>query len=247
MCIELQQIELRQGRKAVLQHVDLHLHRGEKIGLIGPNGSGKTTLLKALAGLHSLTNGRITLDCRCLSTASPEDMAKEIAILLQEQATDLPLSVAETIGVASMARCRPGPSLRTLLKLCHLETLADSPVSRLSGGERQRVFLAQALYQAPSVLLLDEPCNHLDVKHMWQLLGHCREQVETVIASYHDFNLAAAMCDRLILLAEGGVKADGRPEDVLTPSNLKRYFGVDSKRVPDTDNSSWIHVTGAAA
>lgn len=247
MCIELQQLCLSQGSKSVLDNLNLHLHRGEKIGLIGPNGSGKTTLLKALAGLKSPDAGRITLDCQCLSTVKPQDMAKEMAILLQEQPADLPLSVRETIELAAMARFRPGPTLNELLALCHLQELAHKPVSQLSGGERQRVFLAQALYQAPSVLLLDEPCNHLDVKHMWQLLSHCRHQVETVIASYHDFNLAATMCDRLILLAEGGVQADGTPEQVLTPANLKQYFGVNSKQITDSDSTHWIQVTGAAA
>ncbi|MGI9273246.1 MAG: ABC transporter ATP-binding protein [Endozoicomonas sp.] len=247
MCIELKELSLKQGSTTVLANLNLHLHRGEKIGLIGPNGSGKTTLLKALAALKSPDSGSITLDCRCLNTITPQDMAREMAILLQEQPADLPLSVTETIELAAMARFRPGPELSELLELCHLDALARKPVSQLSGGERQRVFLAQALYQSPSVLLLDEPCNHLDVRHMWQLLKYCRDQVDTVIASYHDFNLAAAMCDRLILLADGGIRADGVPEEVLSPANLRKYFGVNSQRISDCDNTQWIQVTGAAA
>ena len=247
MCIEFDRLTLKQGSAVILSDLNLHLHRGEKIGLIGPNGSGKTTLLKALAGLKKPDSGRITLDCRCLGSITPQDMAREMAILLQEQPADLPLSVRETIELAAMARFRPGPELDELLELCQLSALAHKPVSQLSGGERQRVFLAQAMYQSPSVLLLDEPCNHLDVRHMWQLLSYCRNQVETVIASYHDFNLAAAMCDRLILLADGGVKADGSPDEVLTPANLKQYFGVISERISDCNSTSWIQVTGAAA
>ncbi|GAA4875022.1 ABC transporter ATP-binding protein [Ferrimonas pelagia] len=249
MCIELHQLTLNQGHRTVVQPTDLHLHRGEKIGLIGPNGSGKTTLLKAIAGLHSPASGRISLDCHCLSGLAPQDLAQQMAILLQDQPTDLPLSVHDTIELAAMARPdgRAGPSVAELLAIAHLTPLAHTPVSRLSGGERQRVFLAQALFQAPQILLLDEPSNHLDVRHQWQLLQHCHDTIETVIASYHDFNLAAALCDRLILLVDGVIQADGPPQQVLTPANLKRHFGVDSERLSNDDDAPHIRVLGAVA
>ncbi len=251
MCIDLKQLTLKQGRKIILDNLNLHIHRGEKIGLIGPNGSGKTTLLKALAGLHPPAGGNIMLECQCLDTLKPEDLARALSILLQDQPVDMPLTVRETIELASMthdqnASVQP-PDLNTLLDICHLTQLINKPVSSLSGGERQRVFMAQALYQAPAVLLLDEPSNHLDVRHIWQLLQFCSHQVETVIASYHDFNLAATMCDRLILLADHQVQADGSPENVLTETNLRQFFNIHSERLYDSDGSFWIKVNGAAA
>ena len=251
MCIELNRLTLKQGNRTLLRDISLHLHRGEKIGLIGPNGSGKTTLLKALAGLHQPASGEILLHCRCLNSIKPQDLAREIAILLQDQSGDMPLTVQETIELASMTHCpeqgADQPSVEELIALCQLESLLHTPVSQLSGGERQRVFIAQALYQAPAVLLLDEPCNHLDVRHMWHLLHYCKSRVETVIASYHDFNMAARMCDRLILLAGDQVHADGPPEQVLTTANLKTYFGIDSEKLTDSDGQPWIKVNGAAA
>ncbi|WP_066017678.1 ABC transporter ATP-binding protein [Endozoicomonas atrinae] len=251
MCIDVKHLTLKQGNRVILDNINLHIHRGEKIGLIGPNGSGKTTLLKALAGLHAPASGNILLECQCLNSLKPENLAKEVSILLQDQPVDMPLTVRETIELASMthdlnASVQP-PELKTLIDICHLAPLINKPVSSLSGGERQRVFMAQALYQAPAILMLDEPSNHLDVRHIWQLLQYCSHQVETVIASYHDFNLATTMCDRLILLADHEVKADGPPESVLTEKNLRKFFNIHSEKLYDSNGSFWIKVNGAAA
>ena len=104
--------------------------------------------------------------------------------------------------------------------------LAGRDVATLSGGERQRVHLARALAQEPRILVLDEPTNHLDISHQLELLSLVRTLRVTTLVTLHDLNLAAAYCDRVIVLSHGSVAATGTPGEVLTPGLLREVFGV---------------------
>ncbi|MCP3673625.1 MAG: ABC transporter ATP-binding protein, partial [Gammaproteobacteria bacterium] len=105
----------------------------------------------------------------------------------------------------------------------------QQPFNSLSGGEKQRAMIARAILQTPQLLLMDEPTNHLDVRHQIEVLELATSMNITVMVSIHDLNLAAAFCDRLILLDEGRIVADGTPENVLTKSTLQQVFGVSAK------------------
>ena len=109
-----------------------------------------------------------------------------------------------------------------------LAAQAEQTFATLSGGEKQRVLLARALVQAPGLLILDEPTNHLDPRYQLELLQHLRSLDLSVIASFHDLNLAAAFCDRLYVIDGGRIVAAGTPQQVLTPALLKQVFGVDA-------------------
>ena len=126
------------------------------------------------------------------------------------------------------------------MRLTETEEFEERTLDTLSGGERQRVFLARALAQQPRILLLDEPTSNLDVLHQLTILGLVRKLVDeglTAIAAIHDLNLAARYFDRLVLISEGRVLTEGRPEEVLTPETIESAFGVRAAvyRDPVTD------------
>src|SRR2546429_116469 len=126
--------------------------------------------------------------------------------------------------------------VRRALAAANVQHLADRPLEELSGGEHQRVVLAQALAQDAPVLLLDEPTTHLDVRHVVDVLDRVRtltrREGRAVLAVFHDLNLAAAYCDRLIALSSGEVVAEGPPSDVVTGELVREVFGIEAEVTP---------------
>lgn len=231
-------LSYRLGSREVLREVSLDLYGGEIVGLIGANGAGKSTLLKVLSGVWKGGHGAITLCGKPLTSYRPRQVARLIAQVAQAVTLEAAFSVRD---VALMGR---NPYLNRFeiesqhdrdivenaLRLTDTLPFAERPITTLSGGERQRVFLARALAQAPSILLLDEPTSNLDVRHQLDILSIVRtlshEQGIGVLVAIHELSLAAQFCDRLILLDQGIVIAQGTPGDVLTTENLARAFQV---------------------
>lgn len=224
------------GARRVLHGVALALDHGELVGVIGPNGAGKSTLARVLAGVARPASGEIRLHGRPLDAWRRAERAREIAFVPQDPGVDFPYSVLE---VVLMGRAPHMPALalagprdldvaRHALALLEADGLEARSIDELSGGERQRVFLARALAQEPRVLLLDEPTTHLDLRHQTRVHDivrqRCRDDGLGGITVLHDLNLAAAYCDRLILLAAGKVVCAGPPGAVLEPAVLEPTF-----------------------
>jgi iron complex transport system ATP-binding protein len=226
------------GRREVLRDVTLDLRAGELVALLGPNGSGKTTLLRLLTGQLEPDAGSVAFDGRPLGAWRRDALARRVAVLPQQ--LDLPAGfrVAELVemGRAPHARSLFGSTaederaVRQALVDADAMELADRHADELSGGERQRVLVAMALAQEPELLLLDEPTLHLDLAHQVALLRTIRrlrgQRALAVLAVLHDINLAAAFAPRVVVLAEGGVAADGPADEVLSPALVERVFGV---------------------
>ena len=229
------------GGRTVLHDLSLRVASGEFVGLLGPNGSGKSTLLRLLAGLLRPAAGEVRFAGRPVSEYSRRELARRVAVVAQEPVLPEGFTVAELVLLGRTPHLRAfqpeGPAdfaaARRALAVVDCLDLAERRLGELSGGERQRAALARALAQEPELLLLDEPTTHLDLAHQQAMLAalarlNCEAGL-TVLAIFHDLNLAAASCARLVVLREGRLVADGPPESVITPDLIGQVYGLDAQ------------------
>ncbi|MFE1379408.1 ABC transporter ATP-binding protein [Streptomyces sp. NPDC058740] len=223
-----------------LHAADLVARPGETVGLVGPNGSGKTTLLRCVYGTLTATSGRALLDGDDLHALGPRARARRVATVPQESAVEFELTVRELVALGRSPHKRfwEGDTERDraradeALDRVGILDLADRPYPGLSGGERQRALVARALVQEPALLVLDEPTNHLDIRYQLEVLSLVRDLGTTNLLALHDLTLAGAYCDRLYVLKEGRVVAEGVPGEVLTPELLSTVYGVEAEVIP---------------
>ncbi len=211
---------------------------GQCWAVLGNNGSGKTTLMHALAGVRRPLAGSVRLDDTQLSDLGAAKRARLIGLLLQEETTEFWGSVLDYVALGRYPHRRSllgyDPEAERLargqLERMDLARLAGQPLSTLSGGERQRARLALVLTQDPTVFLLDEPLQHLDLRHQMQALDWfaslARASGRAVLMVLHDPTLARRYCDHAVLLYEAETALAGSAERVLTPDNLERLYGV---------------------
>jgi iron complex transport system ATP-binding protein len=221
--------------RPALDGVSCRVGASELVAVAGPNGSGKTTLVRALSGLVPPEAGAVRVQSRALAEWGRSELARVLAVVPQREEIVFPLRVDEAVMLGRYARlgslAAPGASdraaVRSALERCDADALAARSIDALSGGEWQRVRLARALAQEPAVLVLDEPTASLDVRHEMELLELIRRLVDQGLAGLvitHELNLAARYADRILLLSEGRVVAEGTPRDVLVEATLSRVF-----------------------
>jgi iron complex transport system ATP-binding protein len=230
-------VEFGYGGAFRVSRASFDVAEGEILGLVGPNSSGKTTLLRLLSRVHAPERGEIRFRGMPLGSVGRLALARDVAVVPQEEPLAFSLSVEELVlmgrfprgagrlfeGPEDLARAREAMTLSGVLEL------GDHPVETLAGGERQRALLARALAQEPRVLLLDEPTSHLDLLHQRHLVGLLRrlnrERGMTVVFVSHDLNLAGELADRLLLLSGGHVVRLGTPHEVLDEAVLEEAYG----------------------
>jgi len=224
------------GTKAsALNGVTLELAPKRLVAVAGPNGSGKTTLVRALLGLVPLERGSAQLDGKSVAEWRRGSLAKVVGVVAQREEVVFPLTVSQTVMLGRYPHLGPLAPIgfhdreATLkaLRRCDIEGLAERRVDTLSGGEWQRVRVARALAQQPRILVLDEPTASLDVRHQMQLFELVRTLVADGLAGLvvtHELNLAARFADRVVLLNQGRVVADGSPTEVLRREILSDVF-----------------------
>ncbi|MFT4188690.1 MAG: ABC transporter ATP-binding protein [Aeromicrobium sp.] len=235
------------GRRKVLDGVGLDAPSGGTVGLLGPNGSGKSSLMRLLAGVRRPDAGQVSLDGRDVATLSRAELARRLALVEQDVATDLDPLVRDVVDLGRIPHRRswaPESShdhevVARAAATTRVGHLLDRRYGTLSGGERQRVQLARALAQEPEVLLLDEPTNHLDIRHQLDFLQLVRGAEATVVMALHDLNFAASFCDAVVVLDAGRVVASGPPADVLDEALIGRVYGVTARVARDEDG---LHV-----
>lgn len=234
--LEARGLTLKRGRREILAGLDLSVRAGEVTALVGPNGAGKSTLLAGLCGLLPPAEGAVRLDGQDLSTLPPKARARRIGFLPQAPEIAWPLEVRILVGLGRTphigARGLSAADARIIdaaLEEAGAADLAERDASTLSGGERARVMIARVLAGEPDWLLADEPLAGLDpgcqIDAADTLVRRARAGCGVVL-TLHDLTLAARIADRVLVLAGGGLLADGPPEAALGPDVLSRAFGV---------------------
>jgi iron complex transport system ATP-binding protein len=235
--LRVKNASVSRGGSQVVKNVSALIRPGELVGLLGPNGVGKTTLLKAMAGLMPLSEGELLLGDKPLAAYPAANRAKIISYLPQGADCHWPLTVEHVVALGRLPHQAPWGALpladmdRVFECMGYTDVLhlAGRPVTELSGGERTRVLLARAIAGNPQILLADEPVAGLDPAHQMDvmlLLKGLAEKGAGVVAVLHDLTLAARYADRILLMSEGRLLADGPPEVVLSPANLAECFGI---------------------
>ena len=235
--IKVQHLSFSYSDGFALSDIELSIEAGEMVGLIGPNGSGKTTLLKLISGILHPQKGDIYIDGQSVARLNRRAVARMMAVVPQQFNIPFAFTAREVVmlGRTPFARAfseggeRDQRMSECAMRTTGIDELGERPFNELSGGERQKVILAMALAQEPKLLLLDEPTAHLDINHQVEIMELVRglnQEGLTVISSMHDLNLAALYFDRLILLKDGRIFADGKPNDVLTEEVTEEVFSA---------------------
>lgn len=243
------------GSRTLVDHVDIAIAPGRVTVLIGPNGAGKSMLLRLLSGELKPTSGQVVLDGQSIATLSAAELGRRRAVVPQSSVLTFAFTVLE---VAMLGATVPGFHTETeatrRLALQALEAVGMAKALgqnyvHLSGGERQRVHIARALCQLASApaqpdatrcFLLDEPTSSLDLAHQSLVLQAIRRETArgcAVLTIMHDLNLASALGDELVLLANGRIEAVGSPREVLRDAALSAAYGcaVSVGKTPDGD------------
>ncbi|MFE0673049.1 ABC transporter ATP-binding protein [Streptomyces sp. NPDC058867] len=222
----------------VLHDASVALRPGEVTVLVGPNGSGKSTLLRTVARLQRPRTATLTVDDTDALALSPREFSRRVALLTQGRPTPTGLTVRDVVefgrypyrGRWGRADADGRAAVDRALALTGVADLAERGAEHLSGGQLQRVWLASCLAQETGVLLLDEPTTYLDLRYQIELLDLVRDLADdhgiAVGAVLHDLDQAAALADRIVLLHQGRIVADGLPEDVLTAERLTDTYGI---------------------
>ncbi len=229
--------ERRRGRPFAFDAVSFAVEAGEIFGIVGPNSAGKTSLLRLLTRVLTPARGDIRLDGRPVGALAHWELARQVAVVPQDAPRPFPFSVEQLVMMGRFPHAprrffetaEDAAVTRAAMAATGTLPLAALPLEELSGGERQRAMLARALAQQPRLLVLDEPTSHLDLRYQAEtaeLLRRLnRERGVTILLVSHDLNLAAELCDRLLLLHEGRVARVGTPAEVLEQSLLEAVFG----------------------
>ncbi len=237
--LEVRDITVSYGDTQVLRGLTLSIAQGEMAGLLGPNGSGKTTLLHALLGLVPVQSGLVRLFGRDLRHLPAKERARLAGMVPQKVNTPFPFRVYEVVLMGRYPHIsywggygeKDHLFASQALEQTGVKHLSERLFPSLSGGEQQMSLLARLQAQNPRIFLLDEATSALDIKRKIEALdfisGLRRKHGVTVLAVFHDINLAALYCSRLIFLKEGCIKHDGPAESVLVPENIKDVFETD--------------------
>lgn len=222
-----------------LRDISFEVKAGTFLAIAGPNGAGKTTLLNLMCGMLKARSGTIRVEAERIESYGNERLAEKVAVVRQEYVPAFGFSVIEMVlmartryfGAMGFETQADRQAAKEALEATDTAQFASRSLSSLSGGERQRVFIARALAQDTSILLLDEPTSFLDLKHqvgIYDLLKAAQiEKGKTIVAVTHDINLASQYCDEILLLGADGGCLVGKAEVVLSCDRIKKVFGVE--------------------
>ncbi len=248
--LSAQQLNVSISGNRIVSDASFSVSSGEIVALIGPNGAGKTTLLKAMMGLIKVESGNIYYDSMEIRFNQQYQFARYIAYLEQNSRSYWALSVESIVMLGRLPHLgrwkRPSAedhqSVRNAMEACDVMQFADRVVTTLSGGEQARVMLARTLATNPHFLLADEPVAGLDPAHQLDVMDKLRDLADSgagIVVVMHDLTLASRYCDRMTLLFEGRVTADGSSENVLSERHLATAYGIQAV-YHDSDHGKFV-------
>lgn len=234
--ISIKNLNHRFNTTRVLSDITFDVIKGEFFIITGPNGSGKTTLMKLIAAVMKKKSGVIEISGKAIESYSGKELAVKTAFVPQLVSSDFPFTVREVVlsgraphqGLLGIESKKDSDIVDETLAFTDIGHLSDRRLDSLSGGERQRVFIARAICQEPSIILLDEPTSALDLSHQVKLMDLMEklksEKKTTIVMISHDLNLSAMYADRMLLLKEGRIVNSGKPDEVLRGDDLEAVY-----------------------
>ena len=260
--IDIENAVVSYREDVALRGVSIRIEEGEFVGVIGPNGAGKTTLLTVINGLGKLLSGRVWVLGGFLTPGSGHSLRRRVGYVAQVENIDprMPMSVRDVAmigryGVLGLFK-RPGKGdwklVDEMLELVGMTHLASRPIGHLSGGEQQRVAIARCLAQEPELFLLDEPTASLDWKAQTEILAlvkkiHDSRNLTTLFVT-HDLDAMPHTCDRVVLMKDGLIFADGTPDELISTDKLGQLYdmtaSVVEERLPHMHRNNSMHGRG---
>lgn len=230
-------VVVRRGPRLLVDGVSFDLEPAQILAIVGPNGAGKSTLLRALLGLLPLTSGRVIIEGQRLESLSPSRRAMTMAYVPQQSALNIDLTVESVVRMGRFAH-RQSANSRNLdhqsavdeaMRACHIEPFRERNFLSLSGGERARVLLARALATEARILLLDEPCQNLDIAHQLELLSCLKDLArhgKAIAMVTHDLNHLDGFADQMLVLKSGRTEGIFEPTRRHIEARLADVFRV---------------------
>ncbi|MGV9712376.1 heme ABC transporter ATP-binding protein [Gordonia sp. NPDC003424] len=221
------------GGREVVHDVSLRVEPGTLQALVGPNGCGKSTLLSVIAHLRRPDHGTVRIAGHPVTELSSRELARRRSFMTQQNRGDTPFTVGEVVEMGRFPWLRTPEAVESpriideALRACDLLDIVDRPFAQLSGGQQARVSLARALAQRTPVMLLDEPTAALDIHHqeaVLDILCAARDTGTAVLLVVHDLSLAAAYADRVALMKDGHILAEGPTREVMTAERLSSTY-----------------------
>jgi iron complex transport system ATP-binding protein len=238
--LEMQKVTLAYDHHPVMEDITLKVAPGELVGLIGPNGSGKSTIIKSLSHVISPQSGRILIDGRNIKEIPRRELARLVGVVPQLPLLPSTFTAFEIVlmgrnphlGLFQSEGKRDWEMAREAMTKTGTAELSNRYVNELSGGEIQCLLIARVLVQETKAILLDEPTANLDIGRQVEILDLikklCTESRLSVLAAVHDLNLAAQYCDRLLLIKDRRIHAEGTPPEVITERNIREVYGAEN-------------------
>ena len=236
--IKAKNLKVGYEQKIIIEDLSIDIEKGQVVSILGPNGSGKSTLLKALSRMVKPKSGEIYIENQKLTDIKNKKISQKLCLLSQHNTVPGDISVEDLVYFGRMPHKKwyetklkeDEEIVNWAIENVGLTKYKNTPVSTLSGGERQRAHLAQALCQKPEILLLDEPTTYLDISHQLELMELVREINKnlniTIIMVLHDLNQASKYSDRLLIMKNGNIVADGHPNETISHDIIRDVYGV---------------------
>ena len=250
--LEVKKLSAGYGSEDVIHNISFTAQKGESLCVLGPNGCGKSTLLKAISRIIDY-RGSVLVNDKDTADFSRRELAGKIAMLSQSALqVYFPYTVFDTVSMGRYAYSKglfknlsaeDKVIIEDILKKLDILDIQDRMIDELSGGTLQRVLLARTLAQTPDLILLDEPANHLDLKHQIELLyllkAWVKENNKTLIGVFHDLNLARLFGDTAIVMDNGEISAAGTIVEILKSDALSNVYGIDIREFMRTSLEYW--------